>query len=180
MDLGAYSDMGRLEGIVKESGIEIPRERGYRLMSEQNRISQDDYEKAIKDISAWLCEQLIQASQKYSIHYDCQTFSPTTEKQVKKFIKDGEIQWNLIHGKFRKNLKYVIKKNTGAIKTQYDTFNKYAGRSGVVMVHARVGSDNWEYFDCHHKVDGQPWFIEKVDDCFDPTYCDVYCKVKSA
>ena len=60
---------------------------------------------------------------------------------------------------------------------QFSTFNKYVGRKDVLMVHARVGGDNWEFFDCHKTVATQPWFIEKVDDCFDNTYCDIYCKL---
>lgn len=178
MDLAAYADMERLDEIVKKNGIEIPRERGYRLMSEQEKIPQEDYDEAVKDMSVWLCEQLIQAYPKYSVHYEWQVHSPITKRQIKKFIKDEEILWERIHGVFRKNLKYVIKKKTQAIKAQNDTFNKYVGRPDIIMVHARVGSDNWRYYDCHQKVEGKPWFIEKVDDYFDSTYCDIYCRIE--
>jgi hypothetical protein len=85
--------------------------------------------------------------------------------------------WNKIHGKFRKNLKYAIKRKKKSINRQFSTFNKYVGRKDVLMVHARLGGNNWKYFDCDKTVATQPWFIEKVDDYYDNTYCDIYCKL---
>ena len=40
-------------------------------------------------------------------------------------------------------------------------------------------SQNWTYYDCHKDVATKPWFIEKVDDNFDCTYCDIYVKISS-
>ena len=29
------------------------------------------------------------------------------------------------------------------------------------------------------KLTEQPWYLERVDDSFDSTYCDIYAKIKS-
>lgn len=59
---------------------------------------------------------------------------------------------------------------------QYETFNKYVGRDDVLMVHARIGGGNWEYYG-GPELAKQPWFIEKVDDSYDNTYCDIYVQI---
>lgn len=178
MDLAAFADMERLEDIVRKNDIEIPRERGYRLMSEQEPIPKEDYQEALDSVSVWVCEDLLTARPKYSIHANLHVYSSSTTKQAEKYVKDNEIQWDIIHGEFRKSLKFKIKQYKKRIQAQFDIFNKYAGRKDVIMVHARVGNYNWREFDCHKLVEPQPWFIEKVDDYFDRTYCDIYCRIK--
>ena len=63
---------------------------------------------------------------------------------------------------------------------QLERFNHYCGQDGVYMIHARIGGtgemSNWEYYEGEEKIATQPWFLEKVDDDFDPTYCDIYVK----
>lgn len=59
---------------------------------------------------------------------------------------------------------------------QIERFNNYCGQEGVYMIHARVGGDNWDYYDGEEKIATQPWFLEKVDDDFDNTYCDIYVR----
>ena len=39
MDLYAYSQIDKLEKIAKENNIKVPRLRGYRLMSEEEKVS---------------------------------------------------------------------------------------------------------------------------------------------
>ena len=108
MDLLAYSQIEDLKEIAKENGIECPRLRGYRLMSEESPI-------------------------------DLQ------------FETDNE-------------------------KKQYKVFNKYVGRNDILYIHARIGGGNWPYY--KDQVIDKPWFIEKVDDAYDSTYCDIYAKIK--
>ena len=62
-------------------------------------------------------------------------------------------------------------------RKQFETFNKYCGRDDVLYIHARIGGGNWPYYD-GPELSKQPWFIEKVDDAFDSTYCDIYAKIK--
>lgn len=65
---------------------------------------------------------------------------------------------------------------------QIDRFNHYVGQEGVYMIHARIGGtgegSNWEYFGGPEEVATQPWFLEKVDDNWDCTYCDIYVTTK--
>lgn len=54
-------------------------------------------------------------------------------------------------------------------------WNKYVGRADVLCIHARIGGYNWETY--KENVIHEPWFLEKVDDCEDSTYCDIYAKL---
>ena len=94
--------------------------------------------------------------------------------------KDGDpvgIRWDRIHGKKRKTAKYAIKQYKKAVIDNINVFNKYAGRDDVLFVHARIGGDNWNYFNGPSIVASHPAFLEKVDDYFDSTYCDIYLKI---
>ena len=177
MNLGAYANMDSLDEIVKKNNIVIPRLRGYRLMAEEEFISIESMKEVFQDIEIDECENLVTAIPAYKIYSNIHCFSSEKDKKIKRFIKDNKVLWENIHGKFRKNLKLAIKNKKRAIKKQFETFNKYVGRKDVMMIHARVGGDNWKYFDCSKTVATQPWFIEKVDDCFDSTYCDIYVKI---
>lgn len=46
------------------------------------------------------------------------------------------------------------------------------------MIHARIGgtsdTSNWVSYGGPDNIATQPWFLEKVDDNWDPTYCDIY------
>ena len=104
MDLGAYLQIESLDVIAKANGIEVPRLRGYRLMSTEKPCSD------------------------------------TSE--------------------------------------QYRIFNKYVGRDDVLYIHARIGGANWAFYG-GGELEKQPWFIEKVDDEYDNTYCDIYARIST-
>ena len=79
---------------------------------------------------------------------------------------------NDLHGKKRKKYKLFLKH----IKKQYDIFNKYVGKN-VLHVHARLGGENWAC--CGgSELEKHPLYLERVDDYFDNTYCDIYFKLK--
>ena len=79
---------------------------------------------------------------------------------------------NDLHGKARKKYKLLLKYS----KKQYDIFNKYVGKN-VLYVHARLGGSNWTC--CGgSELEKHPLYLEKVDDYFDSTYCDIYFKLK--
>ena len=59
---------------------------------------------------------------------------------------------------------------------QFEMFNKYVGREDV---HSRIGGDNWNYYG-GPELEKQPWFLEKIDDYYDNTYCDIYAKIDPA
>lgn len=58
-------------------------------------------------------------------------------------------------------------------------WNKYAGREDVLYIHSRMGGGNWKYWNADKRTElmNQPWFLGRVDDCFDSTYCDFYAKI---
>lgn len=88
-----------------------------------------------------------------------------------------EPRWDRIHGFKRKKLKFEIKKRKRAITKQYETYNKYCGRNDILYIHARIGGGNWSYFG-GDELKKNEWFLEKVDDAYDSTYCDIYAKIK--
>ena len=47
----------------------------------------------------------------------------------------------------------------------------------VLYIHARIGGRNWETYG-GKDLEKQPWFLEKVNDHFDGTYCDIYAKIE--
>lgn len=189
MDLGAYAQIEDLEHLMKENGIEIPRLRGLRLMKNEKPLSQEEIDSIAKDIGLNCCEL---ACRGYFEWGNCGClYSNGTNKMVKKYFirsKDEEyggyniidVNWKNIHGKKRKRLKYELKLAKKRVEEQYTVLNKYAGQDGILYIHARLGGHNWTrpYYDCPNTIAKQPWFLEKIDDAFDDTYCDIYARIK--
>lgn len=188
MDLGAYAQIEDLDSIAKANGISCPRLRGYRLMKFEDKI---DLTGCLEGIETSCCENLIECSWIQDGWY---IFGPTTDRNKKRYMtwhkevdtrSDGStysrivfdnIKWEKIHGKHRKALKLAIKREKKRRLKQYETFNKYVGRNDVLMIHSRIGGGNWPYY--YAEVVYQPWFLEKVDDAYDSTYCDIYAKIE--
>lgn len=171
MDLYAYTQIENLEQIMKDNGIEVPRLRGLRLMKDEEVISEQTIQEMITDAEIYACDSLCDDS-----------WYPRNEYYRKRYLaknSDGNtiIRWENIHGKKRKNLKFDIKKRKCAILQQYNMWNKYAGRENVLHIHSRIGGNNWNYFK-GWQLENKPWFLEKVDDSFDNTYCDIYARIK--
>jgi len=68
-----------------------------------------------------------------------------------------------------------MKTSKREVEKNFAAFNKYCGRKDILYIHARIGGGNWPNY-CA-EVETQPWFVEKVDDAFDSTYCDIYAKI---
>lgn len=68
-------------------------------------------------------------------------------------------------------------KTKNKLLDQFSVWNKYAGQEGILYIHARIGGNNWKAYG-GPELAKQPWFLEKVDDTFDSTYCDIYAKIK--
>lgn len=181
MDLGAYAQIEDLSEIAKRNGISCPRLRGYRLMRDEEPI----------DIKEWKKESLhrIEADELASLcrsnwHIDAwwSTYSRGTDKAVAYYVKgewsdeNRSARWDRVHGKRRKKLKTAVHNQLVRYIKQYEMWNKYAGRSDILYIHARIGGDNWPYY--YKEVVDKPWFLEKVDDAIDSTYCDIYAKIK--
>lgn len=194
MDLGAYEQIEKIEAIAKANGIEVPRLRGYRLMFEENHVSSDVIEKIASDFEFEVLDRGVCSIPRFYPNSYISDFSPVTMQMRKKYLiienvteldSDGEeysykrisgFRWNLVHGKRRKAMKFAVKKARKSVLKQYEAFNKYAGRNDVLYIHARIGGPNWSRYN-GAELARKPWFLEKVDDYFDNTYCDIYAKI---
>ena len=177
MDIGAYAQIEDLEAVAEANGIYCPRLRGYRLMKDEPPI---DIQKWSKGVEVFCLKELIE--QHWDLKNGCYELSLTTDVNKEYYIgnwrsedKEEYVRWDRIHGKHRKMLKTAIHNEKCGYKKQAKVFNKYAGREDVLYIHARIGGGNWPYY--YKEVVNQPWFIEKVDDGFDSTYCDIYAKI---
>jgi len=196
MDLYAYSQIERLENILKANDIEIPRLRGLRLMSEENPVTEEELRNLINEQKCHVYDKACNSIPRFAPNsWDTDSSWERTERVRKKYLimsiekdvsADGSeyeyirtvgFRWELLHGKARKRLKFAIKNAEKDVRASIEAYNKYVGRNDVMCVHARIGGNNWTYFGAHKSVENQPWFLEKVDDYFDGTYCDIYVKI---
>lgn len=180
MDLYAYAQINELEEIVKKNGISVPRLRGYRLMKDEKPDAWDYGNTEVECVHD-LCTSI----PTWNPNSNLSEYSGWTDYLENYYIErvpngDGDytekVRWDRIHGKKRKILKTYIHNEKKKIDRQRAMWNKYAGRDDVLYIHARIGGGNWPYY--HAEVDTKPWFLEKVDDSFDSTYCDIYAKIK--
>lgn len=189
MDLFAYTQIDKLEQLAQKNGISVPRLRGYRLMKSEKPITADDW-KEIRhnieiDVMEMLCESMwgrdkygrwitsgTRAKCAYHIkNYECRYMSEDEEG-----YKEPEIRWDRLKGKKKRIFITHVKNALRGYKKQYEAWNKYCGHDDILYIHARIGGGNWPYY-CDQVVD-KTWFIEKVDDGWDSTYCDIYAKLK--
>ena len=176
MDIGAYIQIGALSALAKLNGINVERLRGYRYMKYENKPR--DIDEEMKDLNRYIIEDLVTGIPAWSINSNVHRWNSESDKKVRKFYdyKNERIKWENIHGKHRKNLKYVLKIKRLEVKEQFDLFNKYLGREDILYIHARLGSRNWSgiyYWD----YEKEPWYLDSIDDCFDDSYCDIYAKI---
>lgn len=178
MDLGAYANIDELDKIAVKNGIEIPRLRGYRLMKDEETVTKQDIEEILHSYYAWDVECLCRSVPFWDPNSSCNEYSYKADRLCEYYVtEDRDIRWDRIHGWKRKILKFELKKRKRKVLAQYETFNKYVGREDVLYIHSRIGGNNWSYFGGPEKVASQSWFLEKVDDSFDSTYCDIYAKI---
>lgn len=186
MDLYAYSQIGNeeIEKIVKTNGIEVPRLRGYRLMKDEGPVSKDFIKENINCAIVDAAEGLCRTKPIWNINDPGRWYSSSADRKCQYYlIKDdlkaydySGIRWDRIHGKKRKILKFEIKKAKKKVLDEFNTWNKYVGKDDVLYIHARIGGNNWKFYG-GPELARQPWFLEKVDDSFDSTYCDIYAKI---
>ena len=187
MDLYAYTQIESLAQIAKDNGIEVPRLRGYRLMKNEQPISKEEIAEALKDCEVDTVRDLCQAEPFWNPYSWCHVLSNKTRQQEDYYLTKAKnergykhyvsVRWDRIHGKKRKILKLKLKHKRRRILEQYNMWNKYVGMDDVLYIHARIGGANWDYFN-GNKLREKPWFLDKVDDSFDRTYCDIYAKIK--
>lgn len=167
MDLGACANIEDLDGLAKKNGIYCPRLRGYRLMKDEDPVCFGGAD-VVDDVSVDCVRSYI-----FRTGFTNKNFRRRWKKYI---IQDNRVNWKNIHGKMRKEIKWHIRSTLKHGREQFSIFNKYCGREDVLMIHSRIGDGNWDYY--RKYVEDQPWFIEKVDDWYDSTYCDIYARIE--
>lgn len=180
MDLAAYSRIDDLSAVMYANNIDVPRLRGLRLMKDEEPSSEKDLEEAIKDYGLNICREMCENNFKHLIPYSG-IISSKTRKRIRKhlyqkgYVLTG-VKWHVVHGRKRKMFKYAFKRARKLILKSAEPFNRYCGRDDVLYIHARIGGGNWYHYG-GAEIEKQPWFIERVDDFFDSTYCDIYARI---
>ena len=185
MNLFAYSQVETLESIAKQNDIRCPRLRGYSLMRDERPVDPEIFRHEIElyimrnlcesqwgSSSVYVGDETTDAKCRYHIKYfDCWYLSKDDPN-----YHEPEIRWDRLNGKKKRIFITRVKNQMNAFKQQYAAWNKYVGRDDILYIHARIGGGNWpEYYT---DVVDKPWFIEKVDDAYDSTYCDIYAKIE--
>lgn len=178
MDLQAYLNIEDLSAVAEANGIDVPRLRGYRLMALEQPMTEEEIRSMEQSMVRYAYKDGCTSIPRFTPQSGWSEFSPLSDWYLKKYLTpEGDLKWNLIHGKRRKNMKFAVKKKKRAVREECAAWNRYAGREDVLYVRARIGGNNWNYFK-GYLLEKEPWFLEKVDDSFDCTYCAIYAKVK--
>lgn len=180
MDLGAYAQIPNISDIAKANGIHVPRLRGYRLMKNEKPMINDD----IKDfVGGFIAMDLVHACPFWCPNAHMYEYSRDHEEAEKRYTRvvsdqDGKPRevprWENIHGWKRKVLKRAIHSQMRKLDKQAAVWNNYVGRDDVLYVHARIGGFNWRFY--KDEVCGE--LLDRIDDAWDKTYCDLYFKIK--
>ena len=187
MDLLAYMRIESLDSLAKANEISVPRLLGYRLMSEEKPLSPEEYSQLYHDCAMDAIEMLCTSDPFWDPNSDCSIFNSRSDQARKYYIKYGldedgcrvpvAIRWDRIHGNKRRILKYEIKKNIKRAGAQYALWDKYAGQENILYIHSRMGGYNWVGYEEKDALMAQPWFLDRIDDWWDGTYCDIYARL---
>ena len=180
MDLFAYSQIPNYEEIMESHGIIVPRLRGYRSMKNETPYTEEERDNIYREMRGYTYEMAICGCPSFSMNPQGHEYSYRTDYLLKYYghkrkMPPEDIRWDLIHGRKRKNLKYLLKKQWAAIEKHIQAFDRYAGRGDVVMIHSRIGGEN--YLADRRRIESQPWCLEIVHDYFDDTYVNIYVKI---
>lgn len=187
MDLYAYAQIPDLAHIAEKHGIDIPRLRGYRLMSEEDPFEQVEIDKLKRSAVVEVAEDLCRAKPFWSRNPEYREISRDTDRLRERYLvveKDEagftdcvDVRWDALTDDMRETLLAAVEEKQQAIQKQFDTFNKYVGKN-VLYIHSRMGGGNWEHYEHKEDITSKPWFLERVDDCVDGTYCDFYASLE--
>ena len=183
MDLYAYTQIVDLGKIAERNGISVPRCRGYRLMKIEQRVTAVEIEQMINEQALYEAEKLFRLHPS-GLFYE---YSDRAKARARRYIviqkndngfdEPVAVRWDKVHGKRRKEIKWVFRRTRKQVREQYNLFNSFVGRDDVLYIHARLGSTSWTDEKTKAEVTRQPWFIEQVDDSFDSSYCDIYARI---
>lgn len=165
MDLYAYTQINRLEDIAKANGIDVPRLRGYRLMKDEQSVPEEVLQNIIKS--------------------ETEDTLNRTARRVTDMIEDFDAEK-------LKAVRYDVGdlmdflgryfSFESRLRTQYEVWNKYAGRDDVLMIHSRIGGPTYTYTnkageEVTYDLRDQPWYLDYAQDAIDSTYVDIYAKI---
>ena len=183
MDLFAYASIPTLQTVADANGISVRRLRGYRLMAQEPPFSDEEITEIVQEK---IYNQIDLHFHRYFYDYEFRGYewSPKTDRLSNYYlIKDPNdkykyigIRWERLHGRKRKAVKLLAKHARKEAVHACTVWNKYAGRPDVLYIHARIGGNNWNAFGGPNLA-RQPWFLEKTDDLWDSTYCDIFAKI---
>ena len=178
MDLYAYSQIDNLEKVAEANGIKIDRCRGYRLMKDEEPISEDELANIVERSMFGAAEDEVRTVGCFV------EYSSNADRRCRKYLicnnKEGylnviDVNWKKVHGKLRKRIKFAMKIAKREAFAQYSLFIKYAGRNDVLYIHAKLGSCSWSDIKWWN-YKSQPWYLDGCDDS-DRAYCDIYAKI---
>lgn len=179
MDLGAYAQIEKIEPIVKANNIKIDRVRGYRLMVEEKPLTKEEINKNVNIIAYERINGLLALVNDEMGRALC--YGDGYERKRRKYTYGSEdeitgIKWSNVHGKLRRQFKYIFKEAKRDVLEQYNLWNKYAGQKNVLYIHAKLGASNWS--DVYHKMYAtEDWYLGSCNDAYDFAYCDIYAKI---
>lgn len=178
---GHDREMQKLTELMNKNNIVIPRFRGCCFMSNAERISIDDDK---ENISIYSVIDLCESEPFWTPNTGTNVWDWKTDSLKKYYLIVNKeqfsysgIRWDRIHGWKRKVLKTYIHNEIARRQKEINVWNKYVGREDVLYISARIGGGNWPYY--YREVVNKPWFLEKVDDSVDSSYCSIYAKINS-
>jgi len=183
MDLFAYTQIESLQEIADKNGISVPRCRGYRLMKDEKPVTPEDIAIMIESDTLYLAGERIKGNP-LDIYIVSSNRTLARWRHYMKIQKDEKgherpiaIRWDRVHGKLRKDLKWIGRIARKRVLEQYSLWNSFAGKENVLYIHARIGRTSWTSTEDKNGVCKQSWFLAKVDDHYDTSYCDIYARI---
>lgn len=156
-----------LDEVAKANGINVPRLRGYRLMSSEAPWSEKDIETEVENELEHAFRSLADSAIRMA--------EAALEYDIRKF--EAEESW-------LSPSEHLCRGFEERFKAQAEMWNKYAGKSDVLYIHSRMGHPKESHWDSEKRemvVDrdlrDELWFLDWVTDAYDETYIDIYARI---
>lgn len=194
MDPYAFGQIDGLGRLAEANGITVPCLRGYRLMERERTFSEEELAKGLEEIVGtywWMdCRE---CDPEWSDHseemYRAGYRPPSIPKGCGQYVWMSDDPEDIRARTVVTSHFQRIGMLKARFKRQYMLWNRYAGQKGVLYIHSRMGGCGITDCDYHDGQGGvmfpegwdvrdQPWFLDVCADAFDPTYCDIYARVK--
>ena len=114
MNIYAYGNLERLTEVAQKNNIVVPRLRGYCLMSEESYFNCKEQINSLIDVKS-IVTDLCTSEPFWTADADLHSYSLKTDKLRRKYIgqnyddfSEQTINWDKIHGKKRRVLKFEI------------------------------------------------------------------------